>query len=253
MKNEIFCIKKILKNKKLVEIPIHKKTAIFKFTKKYENKKKTIWLKEEDDLLINLSHKMKRNKWKLTSTLLTNKSAYQCYLRYKKLNPIIKKGRWSEYEDKFLIKLVNIFGKSWKSISKIIKTRTNKQIRNRYEEYLNENLNKGIFTKEEDRQLISLYADLHDNWFKYKEHIQNRSIKRIKCRINFLINRQKSIKIKEKTININSYIYSSDDSLKETLFTQESDSNYKQEKIRKISGKNKDNKFFIIFFVNIRS
>lgn len=202
MKKVIFCIRKTKKQNKDENKNKNKhaenKSTIFKLKKQPLKSK---WTKQEDEVLFRLSQRMKRNKWKFSSLILKNKSSYQCYLRYKKINPTIIKGRWSTTEDRQLLELVGIFGKSWKSIAKIMKTRTNKQIRNRYEEHLAENLNKGIFSKEEDDKLISLYSLLEDNWFRYKEYFPDRSIKKIKNRINYLIHRQKRIKKKNKNIS----------------------------------------------------
>lgn len=168
-----------------------KKQQIFKLTKKIRNQKISKWTVDEDLILLDCEKKPKRNKWKICASKLKNKTPYQCYLRYKKINPNIKKGRWTEIEDKQVIELVNMFGKSWKSIAKIIKNRSNKQIRNRYEEHLCETLNKGLFTKEEDEKLIHLYKKYEKNWCEYKKNFKDRSIKRIKGRIVFLIKRRK--------------------------------------------------------------
>ena len=74
---------------------------------------------------------MKRNKWKYTALILTNKTPLQCYLRFILINPPIKKGRLLLLEVQKLKDLVSFFGKSWKLISKIMKNRSSKQIRNR--------------------------------------------------------------------------------------------------------------------------
>lgn len=208
MQKVIFCIEKAkIEDNNNVNINNYSTTknkfAIFKLKK---TPKKSRWTKQEDEILLRLSQRMKRNKWKFCSLILKNKSSYQCYLRFKKINPNILKGRWSEAEDKQLLKLVGIFGKSWKSIAKIMKTRTNKQIRNRYEEHLSEHLNKGIFSKEEDEKLKMLYNGLEGNWFKYKEYFPDRPIKKLKNRIHFLINRQKIIKKKNYSCSNNNNI-----------------------------------------------
>lgn len=217
MKNEIFCINKINKQKKKINIPNLFHNKIFKICK---IQKSSLWTKAEDKILLELGQKTNKNKWKFNCSILKDKTSYQCYLRYKKINPNIKKGRWNENEDKQLLYLVNVLGKSWKSIAKIMKNRTNKQIRNRYEEHICENLNKGIFTNEEDEKLISLYKLFKKNWSDYKKYFIDRSIKRIKSRIIYLINRKGKIRIrKNDIIKINNNIYSEKNSLVEVLST----------------------------------
>lgn len=90
-------------------------------------------MQAEDQILLSLGKNAKRNKWKNCALMLSEKTSYQCHLRYKMINPNIKKGRWSKSEDKQLLQLVGIFGKTWSSFAKIMKNRSNKQIRNRYE------------------------------------------------------------------------------------------------------------------------
>ncbi len=189
-----------INRKKAIEARNHKnqkskKQQIFKKTKQEKKATKQLskWIKEEDQILLSLSQYPKRDKWKKCSLALTNKTSSQCYLRYKKLNPDIKKGRWNESEDKQLLQLVGLFGKSWSLIAKLMKHRSDKQIRNRYEEYICESLNKGMFTKEEDEKLILLFKVLEKNWFEYKKYFNDRSIKRLKNRIIYLIGRKRII------------------------------------------------------------
>jgi len=83
--------------------------------------------------------------------------------------------------------LVDQFGKSWNFISKIIKNRTSKQIRLRYNNYLNPELKKDDFSKEEDFKIISLYKIFCNQWTKYKDFVPGRSDKIIKRRFFKLI------------------------------------------------------------------
>lgn len=199
MKQEIFRINKIFRKgifEKNNKIPASSTNLNFikngKQNNNSEQSKKPNWTKEQDQLLIAISSKMRRNKWTYASKLLRNKSPYQCYVRHKIINPKIKKGRWAQNEDDLLIKLVRVFGHSWNFIAKIIKTRTNKQVRNRYKEYLDESLNKEVFSQAEDLKLLNLYKTLKSNWYKYKLHFPNRSNKRLKSRITFLLAKQEN-------------------------------------------------------------
>lgn len=142
-----------------------------------------IWLKEEDELLISLV-KNPQNKinWKIISNFLPNKSPTQCYRRYKSINPCFKKGRWSQEEDAKLKMLLEKYGNAWTYISELMGTRSNRQIRNRYDENLNPHVTKNKFTEEEDKLILQLHKIFHNNWSKYLNYLPNRCVKVIKRR-----------------------------------------------------------------------
>jgi hypothetical protein len=100
--------------------------------KKGKRNRKAGWTKEEDHLLLSLTKKNVRNKWSEITKYFTHKSPALCQLRYLKINPSIKKGRWNPEEDIKLTNLINDFGFSWTFISKFFKDRNAKQIRSRY-------------------------------------------------------------------------------------------------------------------------
>jgi len=165
MKDRIFIIRKINKNK-----PLNK-----------------IWTKEEDFLLLNFienskSKKMSRLNWKNFSNILITKTNHQCYKRFDTINPKLKKGRWTHFEDELLKKSVNLFGKSWSLISKLIKIRSEKQIKNRYENYLDPKLDLDKFKSEEDSLILNIHEKFGNKWSKYSKYLPNRSIKNIKRR-----------------------------------------------------------------------
>jgi len=94
--------------------------------------------------------------------------------------------------------LINLFGKSWTFISKIIKNRTAKQIRLRYNNYINPNLKTLDFSKEEDIKIIRLYKVLSNQWTKYIQFLPGRSDKLIKRRYNKLLKNRFSIFVTQK-------------------------------------------------------
>ena len=91
MKKEIFCIYKHQNQKKFNDSDTTKDRKsqaklIFKIAKKTKKPKSSKWTYEEDRILLSLGQNTKRNKWKKCSFMLNNKTSYQCYLRYKKIN-----------------------------------------------------------------------------------------------------------------------------------------------------------------------
>lgn len=157
-------------------------------------KKRSNWTKEQDRLLLQAASATKNKKWLLASRLIKEKTPFQCHQRFKLLNPNLKKGKWTAEEDTKLIRLVSIFGKSWNLISKVFKTRSNKQIMNRYEEYLNDAVDLKDFGEAEDQLIIESYPKFGKNWNLYRELLPNRSSRKIKKRF-FLLLRAKKIKL----------------------------------------------------------
>jgi len=141
------------------------------------------WTKEEDDLLIEIIKKSSNKvNWKFVCNFLPNKNPTQCYRRYKSINPSYKKGRWTEEEDKLLKILLEKYGNSWTLISKIMGSRSSRQIRNRYDENLNPFVKKNKFTENEDRLILQLHNVFHNNWSEYLNYLPNRCVKVIKRR-----------------------------------------------------------------------
>ena len=143
-------------------------------------KRSTNWTKIEDELLLSLAKKHNFRNWKKVAESFNDKTAVQCYSRYKLLNPIIKKGFWTEEEDRNLLELIEIHGKNWSMLSKIIKTRTRKQIRDRYNNYLDKNINKGRLSKEEEQSILNLYSKFGPNWNLISKHLSGRTNQQIK-------------------------------------------------------------------------
>jgi hypothetical protein len=62
--------------------------------------------------------------------------------------PNVKKGKWTAEEDDALIAAIGICGKLWKKVSLLVKTRTDGQCRERYENCLSPAVNKMSYTSE---------------------------------------------------------------------------------------------------------
>lgn len=104
-------------------------------TKKPRRGIKVIFSAAEDEFLINIVASL-GGKWKFISKYFPNYSTLQVYNRYKSINPDYKRGRFTVEEDKKIIELVDLYSKSWAKISSVMKTRSQKQIRNKYENHL---------------------------------------------------------------------------------------------------------------------
>lgn len=163
------------------------KKAIF-LIKKVKNQKK--WKKEEDALLIRLAKKFNEKNWKEIASNFVNKNPLQCFSRFKRIKPGIKKGTWKKDEDMKILELVNKYGKSWSKLSKEIKTRNGKQIRDRYLNVLDPSINKGKFTSEDDLFLMTLYNTHGPKWAFISTFFENRTADMIKNRFHSSIKKR---------------------------------------------------------------
>ncbi len=173
-----------------------KKQKIF-IIKKVINQKK--WTQEEDNQLLNLVKENNGKNWKEISTHFHNKNPLQCFSRYKRIRPELNKGSWKKEEDSLILNLINTYGNSWSKISKIIKTRNGKQIRDRYNNVLNPNINKNKFTVEEDNLILSLYEKFGTKWSKFISYFKNRTSDMIKNRFHTTLKK----KYDNNKLNIN--------------------------------------------------
>lgn len=65
--------------------------------RKVKNQKK--WNKEEDILLVQYTQQYNEKNWKEIASKFYNKNPLQCFSRYKRIKPGIKKGTWKKDED----------------------------------------------------------------------------------------------------------------------------------------------------------
>ena len=147
---------------------------------KYKQKK---WNKEDDIKLINLvdSYNSSKIKWFEISDNF-DKTTLQCYSRYRQINPVLNKGKWNCDEDELLRSYVKQYGKKWAYISKHMKNRSGKQIRDRYINCLDEQNLKHGFTEKEDCKIISLYKIYGPKWSIISKEFYGRTGDAIKNR-----------------------------------------------------------------------
>ena len=179
-----------------------KKPKIF-IIKKVINQKK--WTKEEDEELIKLVSIHNGKKWKDIASNFHNKNPLQCFSRYKRIRPGIYKGSWKKEEDNLILSLIEKHGTSWSKISKIIKTRNGKQIRDRYINVLCPNINKKKFSPEEDYLLMQLYEKYGPKWATFNKFFKDNNIinKKIKINLNKKCKKINNNKEKEDVSKLN--------------------------------------------------
>lgn len=114
------------------------------------------WTKEEDEKILELVRQYGKS-WSKIAKVLTSRNGKQIRDRFTNvLDPEIKKGKFSDDEDKLLIKLYISYGPKWAIISKNFPSRTADMIKNRF----HSSIKKIFFTQEmitrQTKSMISL-------------------------------------------------------------------------------------------------
>jgi hypothetical protein len=163
------------------------KEKIFILTKIKKHKN---WTKEEDRRLIEIANMFKQKSWTKVADYFEDKNAAQCRARYKRIRPGIVKGAWTKDEDDMIVELVSSTGKNWAMISKMMPTRNGKQIRDRFLNYLDPNINKIKFTDEDDKNIIEYYKIYGTKWSKIAKYFEGRTGDMIKNRFYSCLKRK---------------------------------------------------------------
>jgi hypothetical protein len=140
-------------------------------SKQLLNKKKTLekWTYNDDINLRAIKNDYINISWDLISEKLDNKfSPFKCKMHWNySCNPKIKKGKFTNEEDKLIKKYVEIYGdKNWKKIENFIPNRTKKQIRERYINYIKMEKKNFIWNKNLEKKLIEYYLLYNGSWVK---------------------------------------------------------------------------------------
>lgn len=102
---------------------------------------------------------------------------------------------FSKAGDERLKKLVEKSGKkpNWKSLALAMKTRSPRQCRERYRNYLNPNIEHSEWTKEEDQKILYHYSQFGNQWKKISEFLPGRTGNSIRNRYHSLVRQHQRI------------------------------------------------------------
>ena len=124
-------------------------------------------------------------------------------------NGTLKPGKWSTEEDNFLKLLLSEGGKSWGSIAKILNSeihgkltiRSSKTCKERWNNYLNPNIDKGAWTKSDILKLLQGYLLYGNKWRLITKLLPQRLEGSIKNRVKSIIRKIKQKIASDEDVN----------------------------------------------------
>jgi hypothetical protein len=149
------------------------------------------WNNDEDARLTDIMKKYKNPRdWEpIAKELNCGRSAKECHERWiRYLKPGVRKGQWTDHEDAIVIDAVGTSTEQpftrWSDLAQQLPGRVGKQIRDRWVNHLNPNINHLPFAREDDLLLWEGHKKLGKRWVeistKYfnssrsENHIKNR-------------------------------------------------------------------------------
>ncbi|KAG9224465.1 hypothetical protein CCMSSC00406_0007658 [Pleurotus cornucopiae] len=130
------------------------------------------WTEEEDDLLRNAVKKEDPDgnppsKWHQIAKHVPNRTNKDCRKRwFAKMASIVSKGGWSTDEDERLIEAVRKHGTRWSLVAAMVQTRNNDQCAKRWSDTLNPDIDRTVWSPEEDTQLLDAVQTMGKSWTK---------------------------------------------------------------------------------------
>ena len=107
------------------------KQCMQKFKNSQRSAKKGNWSNDENDILLDWVKQNGPTKWTECSKLLKGRCGKQCWERWVNiLNPVVKKGNWSDNEQDLIFDALAQHHTSWSAMSKILKGWTENSIKN---------------------------------------------------------------------------------------------------------------------------
>lgn len=141
------------------------------------------WTAQEDKLLGEWQAKL-GNRWSSVAKKIAGRTGQQCAQRWRhKVNPNIRKEKWTEEEDRRLLKLVRQFGNCWAEISRRLDGRTDQQCMGRWRRHLDPSIRRDAWQPQEDAALQTLYLEYGSQWSAIAHGIHGRTAQQ--CRARF--------------------------------------------------------------------
>lgn len=141
------------------------------------------WLAEEDEklrLLVSYWGDQcgKNSHWDKISSNFDNRTPKDCRKRwFYSLDPKLKRGRWTQNEDKTLMEAYQRLGPAWQRISQLIPGRTDDQCSKRYNDVLDPSISDRLrpWSSDEDVKLAELVQSFGPKWQKISREMNGRT------------------------------------------------------------------------------
>ncbi|KAF8972883.1 hypothetical protein BGZ46_009981 [Entomortierella lignicola] len=128
-----------------------------------------VWTPEEDEFLRKAVQKYgdKTEKWAKIAACVPGRTNKNCRKRwFHSLDPSLKKGGWTEEEDRLLRNGVENFRGQWSKIAERIQGRTDDQCAKRWRESLDPDIDRAAWTPEDDNLLLQKFEEYGTQWQK---------------------------------------------------------------------------------------
>jgi len=141
----------------------------------------------DDDYTLKIKVKKYGQNWAKIATYFPGRTSLECFNRWFEAHQP-KKGQWTKEEDAQLLKRVKSFPtKSWGEVAAGIVGRTAKQCRERWCYNLDPNINKSIWTPEEDQAIIQTQALKGNRWAYIASLLPGRTENAVKTRFKSIL------------------------------------------------------------------
>ncbi|CAD8068373.1 unnamed protein product [Paramecium primaurelia] len=144
-----------------------------------------------EDAQLRIQYQKHNGKWNQIVKHMPGRNVSQCSQRWRRLQPvkIFKRKQWTQEEDEKILELVKQYGKNWKLIALHFPNILSKQIRERYINKINPEINTGPWTEIEDATLFKLYQQYGGKWSLISSYLQGRPENMVKNRFYCYIRR----------------------------------------------------------------
>jgi hypothetical protein len=102
----------------------------------------------------------------------------------------ISRSTFTKEEDKLIIYFVQLYGQDCKRISLLMMNRNPRQVKDRYNYYLDPSINRNSWTLEEDNKLIELVSKYGTRWKTISENFNGRNEINVKNRWKYTLSKQ---------------------------------------------------------------
>lgn len=143
---------------------------------------KGAWSEEEDLRLAELQKKL-GNRWSCVAAYLHGRTGQQCAQRWRhKVNPNIRKEKWTEAEDRKLAEMYDVYGQKWAEIARHLEGRTDQQCMGRWRRHLDPSIRRDVWLQSEDNRLVELQRKMGASWSAIAKELKGRTAQQCRAR-----------------------------------------------------------------------